>query len=66
MKKNKIALLAFLLIAIALVAAGTLRRSAGDTFNNDCSCKETLDEPTPAGQDKLGWENLSHQFFSSF
>ena len=66
MKKNKTIVAIIMLASLAAVAVALWASPAGTQLNNDCSCQESLDEPAARGQEAMGWENLSHQFFSSF
>jgi hypothetical protein len=60
-KKNVIGLL---LIAVAVAA--TLMVFASSSRVMDHSCKEGLEPGKKINSGKMIWENLSHQFFSTF
>jgi hypothetical protein len=63
MRKQR--LITLLLVAIAL--AGTLLVFASSAYVAGRSCKEKLEMPgKEENSGKMIWENLSHQFFSTF
>jgi hypothetical protein len=56
------------LVTIAIAALIVAFRSKSVASIDKSTCKETLEEcaQQPENEGKMLWENLSHQFFSTF